>query len=75
MSVRTDYTGSHYFLNQADDGKDAKKDTKPEYKIVISTEVNGRTIAQKTEKVPPPPIFLDCLKSAGFSDKKKAFFE
>jgi hypothetical protein len=28
---------------------------KGEVKIIISTEVNGRTIAQRTEKVPQPP--------------------
>ena len=31
---------------------------KPEIKIIISTEVNGRTIAQRTEKVPPPPLIV-----------------
>jgi hypothetical protein len=31
---------------------------KPEVKIIISTEVNGRTIAQRTEKVPPPPLIV-----------------
>ena len=38
--------------NGSGDGK-AKKADAP--KITISVEVNGRTIAQHTEKVPPPP--------------------
>ena len=28
-----------------------------EAKIVISTEINGRTIAQTSEKIPPPPRY------------------
>ena len=31
---------------------------KCDVKIIISTEVNGRTIAQRTEKVPPPPLVV-----------------
>ena len=46
MSTKTDETDS------------ADKDGKPkEYKIVISTEINGRTVVQRTVKVPPyPPV-------------------
>ena len=31
------------------------KEEKIDLKIVISTEINGRTIAQTSEKIPPPP--------------------
>ena len=40
------------------DDKEDKGDKKapPEIKILISTEINGRTIAQKTERVPLLPL-------------------
>ena len=40
-----------------DKGKSGSKP--PEIKIIISTEINGRTIAQRTEKVPLLPRLLD----------------
>jgi hypothetical protein len=36
-------------------GKGGGKEEKIDLKIVISTEINGRTIAQTSEKIPPPP--------------------
>ena len=39
---------------------------KSEHKVVISVEVNGRTIAQRTEKVPPPPYMFEPRTPRGF---------
>ncbi len=47
--------GSEYFTATKDDGGAKKKDLP---KVIISTEVNGRTIAQRTEKVPVPPVVV-----------------
>ena len=40
-------------------GGDKKCKLPPEIKIIISTEINGRTIAQKTEKVPLLPRIVE----------------
>lgn len=68
FSVRTNISGSEYF--KPEDLKNAKEEgdkkvesaaaakSPVEYKVTISSEVNGRTIAQKTLKVPPPPPFM-----------------
>lgn len=39
----------------SDAGGGDKASKNPEYKITISVEVNGRTIAQHSQKLPPAP--------------------
>ena len=41
-------------MKKEDKGGKGKEET-IDLKIVISTEINGRTIAQTSEKIPPPP--------------------
>ena len=41
--------------SKKDDKGSKGKEEKIDLKIVISTEINGRTIAQTSEKIPPPP--------------------
>ncbi len=53
VSVRT-LSGSEYFCSEEKSSSKSKSDVK----VIISCEVNGRTIAQRTEKVPPPPIVV-----------------
>lgn len=55
MNLSTGY-GSSLNVNKMEDNKENKK--KVDVKIIISTEVNGRTIAQRTEKVPSPPLIV-----------------
>ena len=57
-----EYTETFFspILNEKDittnkEDKKGSKEEKLDLKIVISTEINGRTIAQTSEKIPPPP--------------------
>ena len=42
-------------IKKEDKGGKGGKEEKIDLTIVISTEINGRTIAQTSEKIPPPP--------------------
>ena len=78
VSVRTLAGGDLYFGGLAggvggEEGGGGGSKGKEGPKVTISTEVNGRTIAQRTEKIPPPPV-PPMAPTPAFHTRGRTFF-